>query len=173
MLKSLFVILTLLGASTLYGAQTLDIYWIDAEGGASTLFVTPSGESMLVDTANKAPGDRDAKRIYAATQAAGITKIDYLLTSVLHDDDTGRCAVFALNRSQNDEINLSLELHGLGNRKLVSAKVLHHPDLKAANTLSSPVTVTPIEHTEVSVKGMQLQARLPPLSWNVFVTESG
>jgi alpha-N-arabinofuranosidase len=100
-------------------------------------------------------------------------KIDYLLTSVLHDDDTGRCAVFALNRSQNDEINLSLELHGLGNRKLVSAKVLHHPDLKAANTLSSPVTVTPIEHTEVSVKGMQLQARLPPLSWNVFVTESG
>jgi len=95
MLKSLFVILTLLGASTLYGAQTLDIYWIDAEGGASTLFVTPSGESMLVDTANKTPDDRDAKRIYAATQKAGLKKIDILVTTHFHGDHIGAMPALA------------------------------------------------------------------------------
>jgi competence protein ComEC len=51
-------------------ARTLDITWIDVEGGAATLLVAPSGESMLVDT-GYAVGDRDAKRIYAATQKAG------------------------------------------------------------------------------------------------------
>ncbi len=31
-------------------SRTLDIYWVDVEGGAATLFVAPSGESMLIDT---------------------------------------------------------------------------------------------------------------------------
>jgi beta-lactamase superfamily II metal-dependent hydrolase len=95
MLKSLAVILGLLGASASWGAQTLDIYWIDAEGGASTLIVTPSGESMLVDTANKTPDDRDAKRIFAATQQAGLKKIDILLTTHFHGDHIGAMPVLA------------------------------------------------------------------------------
>jgi beta-lactamase superfamily II metal-dependent hydrolase len=83
-------------AGALYGAdKNLEIYWIDAEGGAATLIVSPSGESMLVDTANNAPGDRDAKRIFAATQAAGIQKIDYLLTTHFHGDHIGAMAALA------------------------------------------------------------------------------
>ena len=54
-------------------SRTLDITWIDVEGGAATLLVAPSGESMLVDT-GYAVGDRDAKRIYAATQKAGLRR---------------------------------------------------------------------------------------------------
>src|ERR1700682_5416970 len=47
-------------------AQTgnLNIYFIDVEGGAATLTVTPSGQSLLVDTGNPSPTDRDAKRIF-------------------------------------------------------------------------------------------------------------
>ena len=45
-------------------------YWIDAEGGASTLVVSPRGQSMLVDSANRKPDDRDAKRIHAVAQLA-------------------------------------------------------------------------------------------------------
>src|SRR5258705_5192282 len=66
----------------------LEIYWIDVEAGAATLIVSPSGESMLVDTGFEV-GDRDAKRIYAATQQAGLKKIDYLVISHYHGDHVG------------------------------------------------------------------------------------
>ena len=74
---------------TLVAAANLDVYWIDAEGGASTLYVSPSGQSLLVDTANRTPDDRDAKRIYSVAQAAGLKKIDYLLTTHYHGDHVG------------------------------------------------------------------------------------
>src|ERR1039458_9835111 len=73
----------------------LRIYWIDAEGGAATLMVSPSGESMLVDTANRTPDDRDAKRIFAAAQQAGLHKIDILLTTHFHSDHIGGMAALA------------------------------------------------------------------------------
>ena len=56
MLKKFAVIFGLLSAATLFGAsKNLEMYWIDAEGGAATLIVAPSGESLLVDTANRTP----------------------------------------------------------------------------------------------------------------------
>lgn len=74
--------------------RNLDIYWIDVEGGASTLIVSPSGESMLIDTGWTA-GDRDAKRIYSAAQQAGLKKIDYLLISHFHADHVGGLATLS------------------------------------------------------------------------------
>ncbi len=68
---------------------TLNIYFIDVEGGAATLTVTPSGQSMLVDTGNPSPTDRDAKRIFEATQIAGLKKIDVLITTHYHGDHVG------------------------------------------------------------------------------------
>ena len=86
----------LLTSAGLLNAQSknLDIYWIDVEGGASTLIVSPSGESMLIDT-GWTVGDRDAKRIYAATQQAGLKKIDYLLISHFHADHVGGLAALS------------------------------------------------------------------------------
>jgi beta-lactamase superfamily II metal-dependent hydrolase len=75
--------------------KNLEIYWIDAEGGAATLIVAPSGESMLVDTANRTPDDRDAKRIFAATQKAGLKQIDILLTTHFHGDHIGAMPALA------------------------------------------------------------------------------
>ena len=77
------------GAAALLTAQTrtLDIYWIDVEGGAATLIVTPSGQSLLVDAGN--PGDRDPQRIFAVAQMAGLQKIDLLLTTHFHSDHVG------------------------------------------------------------------------------------
>src|SRR5580704_15406484 len=70
------------------GPRNLEIYWIDVEGGAATLIVAPSGQSLLVDT-GWAVDDRDAKRIYAVTQQAGLKKIDHLLLSHYHADHAG------------------------------------------------------------------------------------
>jgi len=82
------VLFVLLFAGIGARAATLDMYWIDVEGGAATLIVAPSGESLLIDT-GWAVGGRDAKRIYAATQQAGLKKIDYLLISHFHPDHVG------------------------------------------------------------------------------------
>src|SRR5580765_2190478 len=75
--------------------RNLEIYWIDAEGGAATLIVAPGGESLLVDTANRTPDDRDAKRILAAARRAGLTKIDRLLTTHFHADHIGAMSALA------------------------------------------------------------------------------
>lgn len=83
------------GASGQIDIHKLDIYWIDAEGGASTLIVAPGGESLLVDSANRTPDDRDAKRIFAATQKAGLKKIDILLTTHFHSDHIGAMPALA------------------------------------------------------------------------------
>src|SRR6202790_2188898 len=80
----------LLASAGLLNAQSknLDIYWIDVEGGASTLIVSPSGESLLIDT-GWTVGDRDAKRIFDMAQHAGLKKIDYLVMSHFHADHAG------------------------------------------------------------------------------------
>src|SRR5687768_1847026 len=81
--------MTVLAGTMCAASPNLDIYWIDAEGGASTLIVSPSGQSLLIDTANRAPDDRDAKRIFAVAQQAGLKKIDMLLTTHFHGDHVG------------------------------------------------------------------------------------
>ncbi len=69
---------------------TLDIYVVDVEGGTGVLFVTPSGESMLIDSGNTGNGAvRDAERIVAAAKDAGLTKIDHLITTHFHGDHVG------------------------------------------------------------------------------------
>ena len=69
--------------------DTLAIYVIDVEGGEATLFVAPSGESLLVDTGWPGFEGRDADRIAAAAADAGVTRIDYLIVTHFHTDHMG------------------------------------------------------------------------------------
>src|SRR6187455_671171 len=66
---------------------TLTIYYIDTEGGQSTLFVGPAGDALLVDTGNG--GERDLGRIAETLRTAGVTKIDHLWTTHYHGDHVG------------------------------------------------------------------------------------
>jgi competence protein ComEC len=75
------------------GQKSLDIYYVDVEGGGATLFVSPSGQSMLVDTGH--PGSVDAERIMVAAKLAGLKQIDYLVTSHYHLDHVGGTAELA------------------------------------------------------------------------------
>jgi competence protein ComEC len=75
---------------------TLDIYVIDVEGGNATLFVAPSGESLLIDTGNGGQAAaRDAGRIMAAVQDAALTRIDHLITTHYHGDHFGAMSELA------------------------------------------------------------------------------
>ena len=78
-----------LAAASALSAQTLHIFAIDVEGGKSTLYVSPSGESMLVDTGYAGNDNRDANRIAAAAAAAGVKRIDYLVVTHYHGDHAG------------------------------------------------------------------------------------
>ena len=97
-LRSLFVaFLAFLPASTLVAGQkdkTLDIYWIDVEGGGATLIVTPEDESILIDTGN--PGVRDPERIHhVITQVAGLKQLDHMIITHWHSDHFGGAAEIA------------------------------------------------------------------------------
>jgi beta-lactamase superfamily II metal-dependent hydrolase len=75
--------------TTLSAADTLDIYFIDVEGGQATLIVTPARQSLLVDTGFPGNNGRDAGRIMAAVRHAGLAAIDYLLITHFHPDHDG------------------------------------------------------------------------------------
>ena len=69
--------------------KPLQIYFIDVEGGQSTLIVSPSGQSLLIDTGWPGFENRDANRIAAAAKAAGVKKLDYVLITHFHRDHVG------------------------------------------------------------------------------------
>jgi len=68
---------------------SLRIYFIDVEGGQATLFVSPAGQSLLIDAGWPDSNARDAARIVGAAKTAGIAQIDYLLVTHYHDDHVG------------------------------------------------------------------------------------
>jgi competence protein ComEC len=69
--------------------KALRIFFVDVEGGQATLFVTPAGESLLIDTGWPGNDGRDADRIVAAAKKAGISKIDYIVITHYHADHVG------------------------------------------------------------------------------------
>jgi glyoxylase-like metal-dependent hydrolase (beta-lactamase superfamily II) len=74
-------------------SRTLDIYLVDVEGGNATLFVSPARESLLIDTGNGGMAAvRDADRIMAAVNDAGLKQIDRLITTHYHGDHYGAMA---------------------------------------------------------------------------------
>src|ERR1041384_8006156 len=78
--------------------ETLDIYAVDVEGGQATLIVSPSGESILIDTGNIGDGAaRDEERIESAIHDAGLQQIDHLVTTHWHRDHVGAMALLARN----------------------------------------------------------------------------
>ena len=76
-------------APAICSAQAMRLYFVDVEGGQATLVVTPSGQSILIDTGWPTDSLRDAERIAAAAKKAGVGTIDYLVITHYHDDHVG------------------------------------------------------------------------------------
>jgi competence protein ComEC len=86
------ILASVVALALLAGGKTLDIYFIDVEGGQATLVVTPAGHSLLIDAGYPGLMGRDPDRIMAAVRDARLTRIDYLLVTHLHEDHNGGAA---------------------------------------------------------------------------------
>src|SRR5438067_5189792 len=89
MRTALLILILALSSRPADAAQNLDIYFIDVEGGQATLFVSPSGQSMLIDAGWPDADNRDARRIAALAKSAGLKQIDYLIVTHYHMDHVG------------------------------------------------------------------------------------
>src|SRR5881396_1890312 len=144
--------------------KTLDMYVVDVEGGNAVLFVTPSGESMLVDSGNGGAGAvRDAERIVAAAKDAGVTAIDHLLTTHYHGDHIGGLAELTaripikefIDHGPNTQPNPAIDsfLQG-GYRELTS---------KAKHTVAKPGDKIPIAGVDWRIVTSAMQVLKTPL----------
>ena len=131
-------------------AKPLDIYFIDVEGGQATLFVTPSGESMLIDTGYPGFEDRDVNRVLAAVKRAGLSRLDYLLVTHYHNDHAGNAASIAARIPVGTFID-----HGESVETTDSAKALYESYVKARargrHLLAKPGDKIPIRDLDVTI----------------------
>ena len=131
-------------------SRNLDIYWIDTEGGAATLIVAPSGESMLIDTGYPGLGDRDLNRVLGTIKQAGLTKLDYLLVTHYHNDHAGNAAAIAAKIPVGMFID-----HGETVETTDAAKALYADYLKGRasgrHMLAKPGDKVPIRDLDVTI----------------------
>src|SRR5688572_6113627 len=144
---------------------TLDIYVVDVEGGNATLFVAPSGESLLIDTGNGGAGAvRDAGRILDAAKDAGITQIDHLITTHYHGDHVGGLAELAARIPVRHFIDHGPSVQPNANIDAFLQKA--YPELysKVKHTVVKPGDRVPVAGLDVRVvtsAGEAIKAPLP------------
>ncbi len=97
-MRRLAAVLVIVFSATLLAAQArntkaLEIWVLDVEGGKAALYVTPTGQTAIIDTGF--PGARDLDRIMAAIADAGVKQIDYLVSTHYHVDHIGNLVELA------------------------------------------------------------------------------
>lgn len=146
----------------------LQIYFVDVEGGQATLFVTPEGKSLLIDTGWADNKGRDADRIVAAARLAGIKQIDSVLLTHYHMDHAGGITQLAaeitfrtvIDHGENRESNNdATEQVWEDYQKLVAKEKLNRIIAKPGDTL-------PIEGLEARVISSDGELIEKPLNAN-------
>jgi beta-lactamase superfamily II metal-dependent hydrolase len=130
-------------------AKPLEIYFIDVEGGQSTLFVSPSGQSLLVDTGWPGNAFRDANRIVDACKKAHVKKINYLLITHFHMDHVGGVPQLLKKMEVENFID-----HGEDRETGKSSQVPYQDYLKAIGN-AHRIIVKPGD--TIPVKGLEVQ----------------
>src|SRR5579864_2307431 len=155
-MRTILFLLAIVFPASLAVAQsrnTLDIYVIDVEGGNAVLFVTPSGETVLVDTGNGGEGAvRDAGRIMAAVREAGIQQIDHLIITHYHNDHIGGLSELATHIPIKEFIDDGENIQPGSN---IEPVLQRYAELyaKAKHTVAKPGDKIPVEGVDWRIAG--------------------
>ncbi|MGI9822698.1 alpha-N-arabinofuranosidase [Agromyces sp. Marseille-Q5079] len=99
-----------------------------------------------------------------STKAYGeVPLVDAVAT---HDAETGRSAVFLVNRSQTEALTVTVDISGLGEVSVLESHTLTDDDVYAKNTLEQPERVAPSANESIAIDGGELTITLPPVSWS-------
>jgi len=163
MRTTLTTLLLVLLCSSARAAGTLKVYFIDVEGGQATLFVSPAGESMLVDTGWPDAKGRDAERIVSAARLAGAKQIDYLVVTHYHMDHVGGVPQLAARIPIRTFVDHGPSVdHGPEADQLVSAYQSVRD--KGKHLLAKPGEMIPIRGIKVQIltaAGEEISSPLP------------
>ncbi len=96
--------------------------------------------------------------------------VEAIEATVVHDEETGRLALFAVNRLDRP-LTFDATLRGLDGLAVDEHSVLADPDLRASNTAVAPLRIVPRAADAATVDGDRLSVVLPPRSWNVVRLE--
>ena len=141
-------------------SKTLDIYIADTEGGKATLFRSPTGQTLLIDSGN--PGGRDTDRIMSMLGDAGVTRIDYLVSTHYHIDHVGGMQELAKRMPIAHYLDHGPSVEA---REQVKAFQQVYADLraKAKHTVVKPGDRVPITGIDVRILTAGGQALKKPL----------
>jgi competence protein ComEC len=139
---------TLAGAAD--APKSLQIYFVDVEGGQATLIVTPAGKALLVDTGWEGFNGRDADRIVAAAKLAGVKKIDDLVISHFHADHVGGVTQLAERIPISTFIDHGPNVETTDDAKRFSAAYYKAAE-KGTHRVVRPGDTIPLEGVEVKV----------------------
>jgi competence protein ComEC len=146
--------------------STLDIYVVDVEGGNATLYVSPSGESVLMDTGNVAPeaAVRDSGRIMDAVKDAGLTKIDNLIITHWHGDHFGGMAELAKRIPVSNYVDHGPNIQPQPAFDEFFTKALPELYAKAKHTIAKPGDVVPVAGLDWRIVSSAGQVLKTPLA---------
>ena len=167
-MRRILAVLATLSCVAVIAAQTrtaLDIYLVDVEGGNATLFVAPSGESLLIDTGNGgAAAARDADRIMAAVSDARLKQIDHLVTTHYHGDHYGAMSEVASRIPVRDFIDHGPNVQPNPATDTFLQKVYADLYGKARHTIAKPgdrIEVKGLDVRVVASAGQMIASPLP------------
>jgi beta-lactamase superfamily II metal-dependent hydrolase len=159
------VLFLLCAAQALFAARTLEIYFVDVEGGQATLIVAPSRQSLLVDTGWPGRNMRDANRIAAAAKRAGVKEIDYLVVTHYHDDHVGGVAQLASKLPVRNFVDHGESVEHDGNAdRLYKAYVRTRDASGGSHMQVKPGDKIPMKDLDVTVLAAGGEAIATPLS---------
>ncbi|RLK52426.1 alpha-N-arabinofuranosidase [Microbacterium telephonicum] len=85
-----------------------------------------------------------------------------------HDAETGRSAVFLVNRSTTEPVTLTIDIAALGDVAIAETHTLSDDDVYAKNTLDDRERVAPKPNASAAIAGGELTVTLPPVSWTAI-----